>query len=254
MVESIGGKLWTIYMSWMTWQELIGRKHKVVIILVNWYTIRLIWKLLFILMEFYLALAPSGNWEYLGAFRLWPPSNSVKRPLDQCELLLQDLLDGFFPSELQARYPDGLIFDIVDLHNRPFDRMFPGVGKRIDEPVVDCRGKATTKSLKYWHLSDKKPRKDPSVIKTSDLLEMMPETFESQSIPERLKSARPPTRGKSSGPMATLRVKTFEGILFDFSEYLINPQEQITLSNYGTKIPYKHCEVTLSPLSKLILI
>ena len=147
--------------------------------------------------------------------------------MDQCELLLQDLLDGFFPSELQARYPDGLIFDIVDLHNRPFDRMFPGVGKRINEPVVDCRGKATITSNIESNLGcarpkmpsvdtlvycDKKPRKDPSVIKTSDLLEMMPETFESQSIPERLKSERPPTRGKSSGPMATLRVKTFEGI------------------------------------------
>ena len=89
--------------------------------------------------------------------------------------------------------------------------MFPGIGKRVNEPVVDCRGKATTKKFKYWIESDIQPLLDPSVIKTSDLLEMMPETYQSESIPERLKSARPPTRGKSTGPMATLRVKTFEG-------------------------------------------
>ena len=30
---------------------------------------------------------------------------------------MQDLMDGFFPSELQARYPDGVPFEVQALHS-----------------------------------------------------------------------------------------------------------------------------------------
>ena len=30
---------------------------------------------------------------------------------------MQDLMDGFFPSELQARYPDGVPFEVQALYN-----------------------------------------------------------------------------------------------------------------------------------------
>lgn len=30
---------------------------------------------------------------------------------------MQDLMDGFFPSELQTRYPDGVPFEVQALHS-----------------------------------------------------------------------------------------------------------------------------------------
>ena len=38
-------------------------------------------------------------------------------------------LDMF--SELQARYPDGLIFEMIDFHDQPFRQKFPGLGQTI---------------------------------------------------------------------------------------------------------------------------
>merc|ERR1711892_321841 len=118
------------------------------------------------------------------------------RPLDQCDLLIQDLIDGFFPSELQTRYPDGVLFDVEDAHERPFGRMFPGVGKRINSepsslPVVDYR--------------------DPSVIRTADLLDLMPPPAEIRSSFGSRPVSSSSSRAKSTGPLATLRVKTLQG-------------------------------------------
>ena len=40
-------------------------------------------------------------------------------------------------SELQSRYPDGLIFDLIDRHRETYNHKFPGIGKRLkDQPVI----------------------------------------------------------------------------------------------------------------------
>ena len=40
------------------------------------------------------------------------------RAIQNCSQFLQDLQDGFFPAELQAKYPDGVIFDLHDFHTK----------------------------------------------------------------------------------------------------------------------------------------
>jgi len=139
------------------------------------------------------------------------------RPLDQCDLLIQDLIDGFFPSELQTRYPDGVLFDVEDAHERPFGRMFPGVGKRINSepsslPVVDYR--------------------DPSVIRTADLLDLMPPPAEIRSSFGSRPVSSSSSRAKSTGPLATLRVKTLQGtnhiVKLRFDDTLARLREYLT--------------------------
>lgn len=44
-----------------------------------------------------------------GPFRHWSESSS--------QMFLNDILDGYFPSEFQDTYPNGIIFDIQDKHN-----------------------------------------------------------------------------------------------------------------------------------------
>merc|ERR1712131_277810 len=114
------------------------------------------------------------------------------RAIQNCSLFLQDLQDGFFPAELQSKYPEGVIFDLHDLHTKNYARLFPGVGKSLkDSPVVNYN--------------------DPSLIKTDDLMNMMPPEI-SESLP---RITRPPSSTisvrESAGPLATIRVKSFEG-------------------------------------------
>jgi len=113
-----------------------------------------------------------------------------------CSLFLQDLQDGFFPAELQSKYPDGVIFDLHDFHSQNYGRLFPGVGKSLKDnsPVVNYN--------------------DPSLIKTDDLINMMPPEI-SESLPKIGALNRPASAissvRESAGPLATIRVKSFEG-------------------------------------------
>jgi len=43
------------------------------------------------------------------ALLVWITNSCIHDFLQQC---MQDLMDGFFPSELQARYPDGVPFEV----------------------------------------------------------------------------------------------------------------------------------------------
>eukprot|EP00039_Didymoeca_costata_P007697 m.102863 g.102863 ORF g.102863 m.102863 type:complete len:467 (+) comp13788_c0_seq3:107-1507(+) len=60
--------------------------------------------------------------------------NGPFRPLADVEtqVCLQDLMDGFFPSELQSRYPDGVPFKVYDLRTDNYEaaksKDFPGAG------------------------------------------------------------------------------------------------------------------------------
>lgn len=116
------------------------------------------------------------------------------RPISHCRIFLQDLQDGFFPAELQHKYPDGVIFDLLDKHKEKYGKMFPGVGQKIkDSPVLNYR--------------------DPTLIKTEDILNMNPQTSSSDLSLSyiRPKSNTVIRSTESAGPKATLRVKTFEG-------------------------------------------
>ncbi|KAK2815330.1 hypothetical protein Q7C36_023596 [Tachysurus vachellii] len=49
----------------------------------------------------------------------------------QTQRFLQDLMDGFFPSELQDKFPDGVLFQVVDRHEEEFRTEFPGKGHTV---------------------------------------------------------------------------------------------------------------------------
>ena len=49
---------------------------------------------------------------------------------------VQDLMDGYFPSELQARFPDGVPFQLTDCREvtfrpREYADIFPGSGRQL---------------------------------------------------------------------------------------------------------------------------
>ncbi|XP_072890400.1 UBX domain-containing protein 11 isoform X2 [Hemitrygon akajei] len=63
------------------------------------------------------------------------PFRSFSQPLtQQC---MQDIMDGYFPSELQSRYPNGIPIKVTDRRDEIYrDRRryveFPGVGQKVD--------------------------------------------------------------------------------------------------------------------------
>uniref|UniRef100_A0A4W3KEK6 UBX domain-containing protein 11 n=1 Tax=Callorhinchus milii TaxID=7868 RepID=A0A4W3KEK6_CALMI len=63
------------------------------------------------------------------------PFRSFKEPSTQhC---MQDFADGYFPSELQSKFPDGIPFQVSDRRDVTFQERklyadFPGVGQTID--------------------------------------------------------------------------------------------------------------------------
>ncbi|XP_027763504.1 UBX domain-containing protein 11 isoform X2 [Empidonax traillii] len=66
-----------------------------------------------------------------GAFRPYQDPST-----QQC---LQDIMDGYFPSELQQRYPDGIPLQVADrrdvvFEERDLPRSFPGHGQMVGHP------------------------------------------------------------------------------------------------------------------------
>jgi len=81
-----------------------------------------------------------------GATRLVPGGETVRltlyadgimlgegpfRPIRRARHFIDDIADGYFPSELQSRYPEGVVFDLHDHHTQPYRRKFPGIGKSL---------------------------------------------------------------------------------------------------------------------------
>jgi len=134
-----------------------------------------------------------------GNLRLTLYSNGIMlgdgpfRTISQAKHFLDDVRDGYFPSELQSRYPDGLIFDLVDLHSEAFNQKFPGVGKRLKES--EQNGSKMVPVIKT---------DDPRLIE-SDVSREMSET--SCSLEDM---ARPSSRIQTAKAI-TLRVRNLDG-------------------------------------------
>ncbi|XP_069827623.1 UBX domain-containing protein 11 [Dendropsophus ebraccatus] len=75
-----------------------------------------------------LTLYKNGIIMFQGPFRSYQESST-----QQC---LRDIMDGYFPSELQTRFPDGVTFQVTDMRNvvfrerRSWDQ-FPGSGQSV---------------------------------------------------------------------------------------------------------------------------
>lgn len=96
-----------------------------------------------------LCLYSNGILMFDGPFR--PYSDPVTQ---QC---MQDIMDGFFPGELQSRYPDGVPLEVQDKRDVVFeDRrtalLFPGTGQSLigDEENAKSKksGNSTTRTTK----------------------------------------------------------------------------------------------------------
>lgn len=60
----------------------------------------------------------------------------------ETQLYIQDIMDGYFPSELQSRYPDGVPILLTDLRDTYFrdtrqEKFFTGTGQRLLESNLD---------------------------------------------------------------------------------------------------------------------
>ncbi|CAC5409943.1 unnamed protein product [Mytilus coruscus] len=88
-----------------------------------------------------LALYANGIMMYSGPFRPFsdPPTQH----------LLKDILDGYFPSELQTRYPNGIPFVVKDFRHSHFEikkplKAFKGVGQTLGGGIQPSRLVAST--------------------------------------------------------------------------------------------------------------
>ncbi|XP_052088936.1 UBX domain-containing protein 11-like isoform X5 [Mytilus californianus] len=88
-----------------------------------------------------LALYANGIMMYSGPFRPFsdPPTQH----------LLKDILDGYFPSELQTRYPNGIPFVVKDFRHTHFEikkplKAFKGVGQTLGGGIQPSRLVAST--------------------------------------------------------------------------------------------------------------
>ncbi|XP_020622352.1 UBX domain-containing protein 11-like isoform X1 [Orbicella faveolata] len=118
-----------------------------------------------------LTLYSNGILMFGGPFR--PYSDPVTQ---QC---MQDLMDGFFPSELQARYPDGVPFEVQDKRDVVFeDRrtalLFPGTGQSLvtEEDVKNHKVESQTPGQKQQSVDQFLSRLPQSVIKDGKIIDV----------------------------------------------------------------------------------
>jgi len=88
-----------------------------------------------------LTLYANGIFMFNGPFR--PYSDP------ETQTYINDILDGYFPSELQSRFPNGVPFSVTDLRDTHFrdgrqDRFFTGAGQKLlDTGFGDTSNKVT---------------------------------------------------------------------------------------------------------------
>lgn len=121
-----------------------------------------------------LRLYANGMMLYDGPFR------PLEEPIAQS--FLKDVLDGYFPAELQERYPAGVPFKAFDFRTEEYNsaagRSFPGVGQQVGGPAkpssllpttVQPTGSSNVKSM-----SDLDSGAAPSPQSAASLLNKLP--------------------------------------------------------------------------------
>ncbi|XP_056300342.1 UBX domain-containing protein 11 isoform X2 [Pseudoliparis swirei] len=147
---------------------------------------------------------------------------------------MQDLMDGYFPSELQERFPDGVPFKVHDRRDQDFISRtpwskFPGEGKAIrDEPSNAVGSQLPGRKLSTDQFLNRLPKvvvKAGCVIDIRDSLRavlqgssdaqssnsvILVDTPALQVIQERLQTSSP-VRPSSARDVITLKVKSEDG-------------------------------------------
>ncbi|XP_049439865.1 UBX domain-containing protein 11 isoform X1 [Epinephelus fuscoguttatus] len=150
---------------------------------------------------------------------------------------MQDLMDGYFPSELQERFPDGVPFEVHDRRDEDFiSRLpwskFPGEGQAVrgkkDEPSNAGSSQLPGKKLSMHQFLNKLPK---VVVKAGHVIDIrgsvkaalqgssdaqssnsviLVDTPALQAINERLQTSSP-DRPSSARDVITLKVKSEDG-------------------------------------------
>ncbi|KAJ8290162.1 hypothetical protein GJAV_G00009450 [Gymnothorax javanicus] len=97
-----------------------------------------------------LSIYHNGIVLFQGPFRPYSEAST-----QQC---MQDLMDGYFPSELQERFPDGVPFQVTDRREeeykeRPVGAEFPGEGKAVGEGTQQSNYSKGHTPKNYEHTS-----------------------------------------------------------------------------------------------------
>eukprot|EP00795_Rhopilema_esculentum_P017734 gene17734-9401_t len=94
--------------------------------------------------------------------------NGPFRPFSDAETqaCVQDLMDGFFPSELQLRYPDGVPFLLKDLRETHFrndrqEKIFSGAGQTLVDDNTNGRETTSDKEIQTGDERDVKETYQP---------------------------------------------------------------------------------------------
>ncbi|XP_075215081.1 uncharacterized protein LOC142320970 isoform X2 [Lycorma delicatula] len=87
---------------------------------------------------------------------------------------IKDILDGYFPSELQEEYPRGVIFNVGDRRSVMYEEddkelnLFRGKGCRLDSSSEDFSSKDRSKRRRFVSIFDHRTQKEQSTSCMSD--------------------------------------------------------------------------------------
>ncbi|KAM4700622.1 UBX domain-containing protein 11 isoform 2-T2 [Discoglossus pictus] len=115
------------------------------------------------------------------------PFRSYQEPsTQQC---LRDIMDGFFPSELQSRFPDGVTFQVTDKRNVFFQERqlwdeFPGPGQTVGgtEGKIQKNREMPGPKLKMEQFLNKLPKSVVRRGQVLDIREPIRETLQGDGI------------------------------------------------------------------------
>uniref|UniRef100_A0A8C9G3Q8 UBX domain-containing protein 11 n=1 Tax=Pavo cristatus TaxID=9049 RepID=A0A8C9G3Q8_PAVCR len=149
---------------------------------------------------------------------------------------LQDIMDGYFPSEFQARYPDGVPLQVTDkrgvvFQERDLPGSFPGHGQVVGHSKLSKAEEPTEIPGKFLHLSRK-------CISQREELKPHWDGF----LTSRLETAE---EAEASAPdVCTLRIKSESGeqmyvIKMLFSETIGDLRQHLTHARGGDSDSYE---------------
>ncbi|XP_075460055.1 UBX domain-containing protein 11 isoform X3 [Ascaphus truei] len=140
--------------------------------------------------------------------------------------LLRDIMDGYFPSELQRRFPDGVIFQVTDRRSvifrerRPWGE-FPGTGQRVGNMEGDGRVQETSempgRHLTVDQFLNRLPKSVVQGGQVLDIREPIREALQgsghkgTQEILIESPNVTTEERSQLDGAISTLRIKSESG-------------------------------------------
>nr|CAD7569992.1 unnamed protein product [Timema californicum] len=92
------------------------------------------------------------------------PFRSYMEPSTQ--IFVMDILDGFFPTELQAQYPEGVSFKVIDKRSVTYKgsengwKAFNGVGYKLGDKLSEQNKEVSSSSLSNHYNTPKQPCKN----------------------------------------------------------------------------------------------